>query len=90
MKQYNDSIQLEKGTSIKIPKSFAKNATYLIHYILVLKIKIQNIQKNSFNSCGSISRQKLTVSYALCILQVVLSTNCYKYKLLIRYQSNAP
>ena len=37
------SNQLEKGTSIKIPKSFAKNATYLIHYILVLKIKIQNM-----------------------------------------------
>ena len=34
---------LEKGTSIKIPKSFAKNATYLIHYKLILKIKIQNM-----------------------------------------------
>ena len=39
---------LEKGTSIKIPKSFAKNATYLIHYILVLKIKIQNIDSMPF------------------------------------------
>ena len=36
----------EKGTSVKIPKSFAKNATYLIHYKLVLKIKIQNILIN--------------------------------------------
>ena len=32
----------EKGTSVKIPKSFAKNATYLIHYKLVFNIKIQN------------------------------------------------
>ena len=40
--------ELEKGTSVKIPKSFAKNATYLIHYKLVSIIKkiirkIQNI-----------------------------------------------
>jgi len=38
----------EKGTSIKIPKSFAKNATYLIHYILVLKIEIQNMIKTRY------------------------------------------
>ena len=37
-------FKVEKGTSVKIPNSFAKNATYLIHYILVLKIKIQNMQ----------------------------------------------